>query len=64
MGTFIDRPWFLSDLEMGRNPEFLAKYRVRQKLFDLRRFFFAVTVHYPMLRAPLEPFTWYERMEK
>jgi hypothetical protein len=64
MGTYIDHPWFLSDLEMGRNPEFFAKYQLRQEVFDLRRFFFDINVHYSGLRAPFEPFTWYERMEK
>jgi len=63
MGTPVDLPWFLSDLEMERNPEFFVHYRVHHHIFDLRAFP-NVTVSYPWLKVPFERFTWYERVEE
>jgi len=34
-GTSILRPWFLSDLEMGRDPRFFQHYEFHQDLLDL-----------------------------
>jgi hypothetical protein len=61
MGVGInDPPWFLSDIEMKRNPAFHRDYTLRRTVFDLRRFP-DVTKDYPWLSGPYDPFTWYER---
>ncbi len=58
-GTTIETPWFLSGLEMSRDPRFEANYSVRQvdlDVSDQKNF-----QHYGATRTGVLTFTYYER---
>lgn len=60
-GTTVDRPWFLSDLELGASPDFRERYILREQLVDVSNRPFHGDV--PATSSGTLRITLYERIE-
>ncbi len=61
-GTTINKPWFLSDLEMSRDKRFYRNYKMRKARIPVEKI--DGYERYYLTRSGIMDFTYYERVER